>query len=169
MGVMAVVTRPYAESLRLPATLAAPGLARRRVVLACDGLDDDARSTAELLTSELVANAVLHPDGGAGRGLEIGLHIRRADQLLRSRCTTTTRPLPLPPNSPSSLRDSGIGPAPGQRILQRVGARADAEPAGQGHIFDCAWADTRAAPNAVARPRNRVGLGTLWACCVCTS
>ena len=63
MGVMAVVTLPYAESLRLPATLAAPGLARRRVVLACDGLDDDARSTAGA-GHELVANAVLHPDGG---------------------------------------------------------------------------------------------------------
>lgn len=109
MGVMAVITPPYAESLRLPATLAAPGLARRRVVLACDGLDDDARSTAELLTSELVANAVLHPNGGAGREPEIGLHIRRTDQLLRVEVHDHDPTPPAPPNSPASLRDSGMG------------------------------------------------------------
>lgn len=109
MGVMATVTGPYAESLRLPATLAAPGLARRRVVLACDGLDDDARSTAELLTSELVANAVLHPDGGAGREPEILLHIRRTDQLLRVEVHDHDPTPPVAPNSPASLRDSGMG------------------------------------------------------------
>ncbi len=124
MGVMAVVTGPYAESLRLPATLAAPGLARRRVVLACDGLDEDARSTAELLTSELVANAVLHPDGGAGREPEIGCTSDAQTSCSGSRCTTTTRPLPFRRTRPQppGLRH---GPASGQRALQRMGARAN--------------------------------------------
>ena len=57
------------DCLRLRATKHAPRIARRRVVAACDGLGTEAAEIAELLTSELVTNAVVHPKRG-GLGVE---------------------------------------------------------------------------------------------------
>ena len=52
----------HSDCLRLSATNQAPKVARRRVVMACGGLGEEETATVELLTSELVTNAVVHPE-----------------------------------------------------------------------------------------------------------
>lgn len=52
---------PGREYLQLAATLRAPALARQRVRAACVDLDEWEKATVELLTTELVTNAVVHP------------------------------------------------------------------------------------------------------------
>jgi anti-sigma regulatory factor (Ser/Thr protein kinase) len=85
-------------------------MARRRVVAACDGLCEERRDVAELLISELVANAVRHPPrGGAGPDIAIIVRIHRTDRLLRIEVQDHDgRPLPAvrPPPAP---RESGMG------------------------------------------------------------
>ncbi len=46
-------------------------------------LDDDTRSTVELIISELVTNAVVH--GDAGRGEALSVHLARRGQCVRGR------------------------------------------------------------------------------------
>jgi anti-sigma regulatory factor (Ser/Thr protein kinase) len=102
--------RPSTEDFQVTATSAAPRLARRRVNEACVGLTDDLRSVAELLTSELVANAVRHTrrDGSDG-GADIEVTIQRTEQALRVEVRDhDDQPLPpvAPPDSP---REGGMG------------------------------------------------------------
>jgi sigma-B regulation protein RsbU (phosphoserine phosphatase) len=101
---------PARGSLRIPATPDAPRWARRRVRAACEGLSDEQRTIAELLTSELVTNAVRHPvRHEASAQFEIVVDICRTDQLLRVEVHDhDTRPLPpaVPPQTPS---ESGMG------------------------------------------------------------
>ncbi|HLN78996.1 MAG TPA: ATP-binding protein [Nocardioidaceae bacterium] len=100
-----------AESFRLPVTPAAAGMARERLAEACAGLDDEQRYVAELLTSELVTNAVRHPqrpdDGPWARIVEVAIH--RSDRCLRVEvCDPDPRPLKAP-SCPSTPRESGWG------------------------------------------------------------
>lgn len=70
----------------LPATLAAPRQARRWVGAVCDGLSPAEVGVVELLTSELVTNAVLHPDphGAAdGEVWVVTLVLRRYPEVVR--------------------------------------------------------------------------------------
>jgi anti-sigma regulatory factor (Ser/Thr protein kinase) len=77
---------------------------------ACAGLSDDLRSIAELLTSELVANAVRHPARHeSDRSAEIEVRIHRSDRALRVEVHDhDDRPLPKvrPPTTP---REGGMG------------------------------------------------------------
>lgn len=98
------------ESFRLAATSAAPRIARRRVVAACDGLGADLRDVVELLVSELVANAVRHPPrDGSDHEIEIIVRIHRTDEILRVEVQDHDgRPLPAvrPPPAP---QECGMG------------------------------------------------------------
>lgn len=98
------------ESFRLAPSPMAPQTARRRVIAACDGLCDERRDIAELLISELVANAVRHPPrGGTGPEIEISVRLLRTDVVLRVEVEDHDgRPLPLvrPPPEP---HESGMG------------------------------------------------------------
>lgn len=72
------------EILRFAATARAPRLARRRLRAVCADLDADQRAVAELLTTELVTNAVQHPRGrGAADPSEIEVRLVRGDRVLR--------------------------------------------------------------------------------------
>lgn len=102
--------RPSSESFRLAATPAAPRLARQRVRAACAGLGDQQRAVAELLTSELVANAIRHPPRDeSDEGLEIEVRIGRTEKAFRVEVhDRDARPLPKvqPPTTPS---EGGMG------------------------------------------------------------
>jgi anti-sigma regulatory factor (Ser/Thr protein kinase) len=76
----------------------------------CAGLDDDLRAVAELLTSELVANAVRHPlRGEANRGPEIEVTIVHTEGTFRVEvCDHDDRPLPQVV-APSTPREGGMG------------------------------------------------------------
>jgi len=66
---------------RFPAAPEVPGHARALVRRL--GLDDDTRSTVELIVSELVTNAVVH--GDAGRGELVLVSLRRAGSCVEGR------------------------------------------------------------------------------------
>lgn len=98
------------DSFRLTATPDAPRFARHRVSSACSGLDDEVRSVAELLTSELVTNALRHPprdDSGPGADIEVIVH--RTDRALRVEVVDhDSRPLP-PVEHPDPSSETGMG------------------------------------------------------------
>ena len=102
--------RPSIEGIRLAATSDAPRLARRRVAAACTGLGDELRSVAELLTSELVANAVRHPRRDeSDPGAEIEVTVQRWERALRVEVRDhDDRPLP-PVVPPATPREGGMG------------------------------------------------------------
>lgn len=105
------ISGPTGGSFQLPVTPAAAALAREQVLEACGGLDDERRYVAELLTSELVTNAVRHPerreDSRWSRVVE--LVILRTDDVLRIEVSDPD-PRPLrPPHCPSTPRESGWG------------------------------------------------------------
>lgn len=99
------------ERIQLLATAAAPRLARRQVAAVCDGMAEGLVVVAELLTSELVTNAVVHPAADT-RGADqpaITVHIRRTEDRLRVEVSDHD-PSPVPtPASPSALLDHGWG------------------------------------------------------------
>jgi anti-sigma regulatory factor (Ser/Thr protein kinase) len=105
-----VKTRPTTHSFWLPATSAAPRLARRWLVAECHCLGPEQLSIAELLTGELVANAVLHAAGSApGSGPGIVVNLECSDQLLRLEVVDGD-PRPLPPvRAPIVLSERGMG------------------------------------------------------------
>ncbi len=103
-------SRLLTESFRVAATAAAPRTARRRITAACDGLRDESRDVAELLVSELVANAVRHPlrDGSVAES-DITVRIHRTDQVLRVEVQDHDgRPLP-PVRPPPEAQECGMG------------------------------------------------------------
>jgi anti-sigma regulatory factor (Ser/Thr protein kinase) len=63
--------------MRLPKRPEAAAQARRTIDGVCCALDDDARHTAHLLVTEVVANAVRHVGGDGDIGLAIDLHADR--------------------------------------------------------------------------------------------
>jgi len=102
---------PPDDSLRLPATTAAPRLARRWVVAACAALGDQLSAVAELLTSELVTNAVRHPAADdSGLRVEIVVRLHRSEQMLRVEVHDhDPHPLPAPDRPLPEPRESGMG------------------------------------------------------------
>ena len=94
----------------LRATLAAPGRARRLIAAACEGFDAAKSEVAQLLTSELVTNAVLHPPPSAASGdAQVTLVVdREADGLRVEVQDHDPRPVPRAPR-PESFRESGWG------------------------------------------------------------
>jgi anti-sigma regulatory factor (Ser/Thr protein kinase) len=96
----------------LRATLAAPGRARRLIAAACEGLDAAKSDVAQLLTSELVTNAVLHPPlsaSAASGDVQVTLVVdREADGLRVEVQDHDPRPVPRAP-PPESFRESGWG------------------------------------------------------------
>lgn len=105
-------TDPILRRTLLPATVGAPRLARRAVVARCEDLDGDQIAVAELLTSELVTNAVVHPRPPAERRDEeptIGLHIHRDVDLLRVEVSDHDSQLPPRSRAPNDGLDSGRG------------------------------------------------------------
>jgi anti-sigma regulatory factor (Ser/Thr protein kinase) len=97
------------ERIRLPATGAAPRLARELVVAVCEGLPNDLIVAAELLTSELVTNAVTHPDSAPDSDPTVTVQIWRTQDLLRVE-VIDDEPTPLPPvGAPSALAEHGWG------------------------------------------------------------
>ena len=102
-------TSPLEEASRIPATMAAPRLARRKVAAACQGMDRDVIAVAELLTSELVCNAVEHGGHYSGRQAEIIVSVRRTVHTVRVGVHDAD-PQPLPPvRPPPTPGDSGMG------------------------------------------------------------
>ena len=99
-----------AEVFRLEPSPLAPQLARQRVREVVADLTDDQQALVLLLTSELVTNAVLHPeppDGGERREIVLGLY--RSSRLLRVEVVDDDpRPLP-PPRMLSDLTEAGMG------------------------------------------------------------
>ena len=102
--------RPSSESFRLAATPGSPRLARHRVRSVCGGLDEELCSVVELLTSELVTNAVRHPHrDDSDHGLEIEVHVHRSDQAVRVEVQDhDSRPLPQV-HAPDAPSEGGMG------------------------------------------------------------
>jgi len=102
--------RPSSDSFRLTATPEAPRLARHRVSSACEGLDDEVRSVAELLTSELVTNALRHPPRDeSDPGVDIEVSVHRTDRALRVEVHDhDSRPLPQV-EPPDAASEGGMG------------------------------------------------------------
>ena len=136
-------SRPSSDSFRLTATPEAPRLARHRVSSACYGLDDELRSVAELLTSELVTNALRHPPRDeADHGVDIKVNVHRTDQALRVEVYDhDSRPLPRvePPDAP---REGGMGLYLVDELAAAWGA--DLVPSGAGKVV---WFEVRAPDN----------------------
>ena len=99
------------ERVRLLATNAAPRLARGKVASLCEGLAEELIVAAELLTSELVTNAVIHPatDMRGSDHPTITVHIHRTAERLRVEVSDHD-PSPVPTaTSPPSLMEHGWG------------------------------------------------------------
>jgi len=94
----------------VPVSLSSPGVARHRLRAHCDGLSEEQRSAVELLTSELVTNAVLHPTPFAvGAAADIDVRVARTDSMLRVEVADhDDRPLP-PPSVPTTPTEPGRG------------------------------------------------------------
>jgi anti-sigma regulatory factor (Ser/Thr protein kinase) len=129
---------PAGEGFRLPPTPTAARLARHRVSEACVGLADEQRAVAVLLTSELVANAVRHPESDAPAGTEIEMRIRRTDRVFRVEVRDhDARPLPTvrPPTTP---REGGMGLYIVDELADAWGVRPDS--LGEGKVV---WFEIR--------------------------
>ncbi|MGZ4493527.1 MAG: ATP-binding protein [Nocardioides sp.] len=121
--------RPSAEGFLLAATPEAPRLARHRVSEACAGLGDELRTVAELLTSELVTNAVRHPPRDeADDGTDIEVRIHLTDEVLRVEVHDhDSRPLPEV-RRPTTPSESGMG----LHLIDELAAAWGADPAVSG-------------------------------------
>lgn len=98
------------ERLHLPATELAPRLARRRVVEFCHGLAEDIVMAAELLTSELVTNAVVHPQPPAHSGVTVVVvHLHRTPERLRVEVIDHDPQPPRPATDPPEEFGHGWG------------------------------------------------------------
>ena len=98
------------ERLRLPATEVAPRLARQRVVAFCHGLAEDIVMAAELLTSEIVTNAVIHPRPPAHAGGDaIVVHLHRTPERLRVEVIDHDPEPPQPATDPPEDLGRGWG------------------------------------------------------------
>jgi anti-sigma regulatory factor (Ser/Thr protein kinase) len=101
---------PEVEGLRIPATSTAARRVRHRVRAACAGLTVEQKGVAELLTNELVSNAVCHADGDApDSGAEIVVYVYRVAEVVRVEVQDhDSRPLP-PVRRPSTPLEPGMG------------------------------------------------------------
>ena len=124
------VTLPVVD-LFLPCAATSPRLARRRVAAECRaaGFGEEAVDSAELLTSEVVANAVLH-----GRST-VRLRVRADGRLVRVEVGDDNARLPTElPHDPAALGGRGLA------IVAAVAARwgVDGDPAGKTVWFEIA-------------------------------
>lgn len=122
---------PAVVDLFLPCDAASPRLARRRVAAECRaaGFGEDAVDSAELLTSEVVANAVLH-----GRST-VRLRVRAGGRLVRVEVGDDDARLPVErPCDPAALGGRGLA------IVAAVAARwgVDGDSAGKVVWFEIA-------------------------------
>ena len=98
--------------------------ARRLVREAVDGWPREQLDTAQLLVTELVANALLHGQG------DIGLGIRVSDDLLRVEVSDTSTNLPRLVHPPPSMADeTGRGLFLVEALSRAWGTRAN-QPSG---------------------------------------
>ncbi|MFG1998038.1 ATP-binding protein [Spirillospora sp. NPDC048911] len=97
-------------SVRLPARPAAVEVARHQVrsVLALYEADATAMDNAELLTSELVTNGVVHV-GRERPGTELGLSLIRDGDRLLAEVHDPSREMPCAQDEIGELRESGWG------------------------------------------------------------
>lgn len=112
------------QRCELPATPAAARIGRQQVALACDGLDVEQTHTAQLLTSEIVTNAVRHAShSGHARGAGITMSLCRTATTLRVEVSDQD-PRPLPPaRHPSAPLESGLGLHLVSQLATRWGSR----------------------------------------------
>lgn len=133
------------ERLRLPATEAAPRLARRRVVEFCRELGEDIAVAAELLTSELVTNAVIHPRPSATAHSDMAaivLHLHRTPDRLRVEVIDHD-PEPLKPAAgPADDLSHGWG----LQLLDRLATSWGAQPLSV-EVGKTVWFEIHAAAN----------------------
>jgi len=111
--------------------------ARQLVRQACDRWSSGQMDTAQLLTTELVANALLHGHG------DIGLQIQVSDHLLRVEVSdgSSTHPRPVHP-PPSVLDEGGRGLLIVQALANAWGTRSDPASGGKTVWFDLHRDDT---------------------------
>lgn len=130
------------ERLHLPATEVAPRLARQRVVEFCHGLAEDIVMAAELLTSEVVTNAVIHtqPPAHAG-GDAIVVHLHRTPERLRVEI------IDHDPEPPRLARDppEDLGRGWGLHLLERLATAWGVHPVSVG-VGKTVWFEIYAAP-----------------------
>ena len=130
------------ERLHLPATEVAPRLARQRVVELCHGLAEDVVMAAELLTSELVTNAVIHPRPTAhGGGNAVVVHLHRTPDRLRVEVIDHD---PQPPRPAPAPEDLGHGW--GLHLLDRLATAWGVHPLSVG-VGKTVWFEIYAAPD----------------------
>jgi PAS domain S-box-containing protein len=102
---------PAQRGWQLPATLASTARSRRHAVRACREWGLDLAPQAELVVSELVANAVLHAEG------PVGLRLRRVEEGLLVEVDDGS---PQPPEQPpGAVRAHGGGH--GLAVVRRLG------------------------------------------------
>lgn len=94
--------------LVLPADHTAPRQARRQLTQRCAGLPPDLVQTAELITSELVSNAVLHPVPRDDGQEVVGLAIRLSSEALRVEVSDHDQRLPTL-RTPVEVMEGGWG------------------------------------------------------------
>ena len=130
------------ERLHLPASEVAPRLARQRVVEFCHGLAEDIVMAAELLTSELVTNAVIHPPPPAHAGGDvIVVHLHRTPERLRVEVIDHD---PEPPRLATDPPED-LGRGWGLHLLDRLATAWGVHPVSVG-VGKTVWFEIYAAP-----------------------
>jgi len=133
------------ERLHLPATEVAPHLARQRVVEFCYGLAEDMVMAAELLTSEVVSNAVIHPrppTSAPAGGSAIVVHLHRTPDRLRVEVIDHDPEPPRPARSPPE----DLGHGWGLHLLDRLATAWGVHPVAVG-VGKTVWFEIQAATN----------------------
>lgn len=128
------------QEFALPPNHVAPRVARRLVAAVCDGLGSAQVDVAQLLTSELVTNAVnhAHQDAAVGGGVVLVVH-RQAGALRIEVTDPDLRPLAPGPARPGFLQDSGWGLQLVDQLASEWGSHE--LPAGDGKVvwFEIRW------------------------------
>lgn len=114
------------DDLALPSSTLATRLARARVVELVGAIDPSVLEVAELLTSELVANAVLHGIG------PINLHVVADEAYLRVEVADGSAALPAIAGAPPAVGGRGLA------IIEHLARTwgADATPTGKTVWFE---------------------------------
>ncbi len=113
------------DAFRLPATSLAPRLARHRLRASWGDIAEFPRSVTELLVSELVTNAVQHPERqGQAQSEEVEVRLSRTSRLLRVEIWDGD-PMALPElHKPSAPGEHGMGLLLVSELASRWGSDA---------------------------------------------
>lgn len=111
------------RSIRLASAATAPRLAREWVAALCDGLSPAERADVLLLTSELVTNAVRHPQPVAREEPHVRVDLLRTDEVVRVQVHDHDGQV-LPPTTPAF--PGQVEPLEGQMGLPMVATIASA-------------------------------------------